>query len=294
MTTDAQMTLPDPVPRLPGWIALAEGQGLEDLGFLSGATLAHLHLVGGLEGFPHGLWRERLALAAAEACAGFAGRRERAAELRDAVHLTRPGDHPGPGGEIFGQWLGAVARPVAVDALARALPGIAADRIAACLAPQRGNPVDRAAGVLEAVLTDAPRAQVAALILADAALARALGWGYLLPVLALGLRPRDLRKEGEALRLACHRAVVVAGGNLVATASELVRRGGRLAQVVPQLRAKGAERAVALFLARDALAASALTQFMSDRAARRLCDRLVELGALRELTGRDTFRLYGV
>ena len=44
---------------------------------------------------------------------------------------------------------------------------------------------------------------------------------------------------------------------------------------------------------RDALAPGALA-FMSDRAARRLCDRLVALGAVRELTGRDTFRLYGV
>jgi len=33
---------------------------------------------------------------------------------------------------------------------------------------------------------------------------------------------------------------------------------------------------------------------MSDRAARRLCDRSVDLGVVRELTGRDTFRLYGV
>jgi hypothetical protein len=33
---------------------------------------------------------------------------------------------------------------------------------------------------------------------------------------------------------------------------------------------------------------------MSDRAARRLCDRLVGLGVIRELSGRDTFRLYGL
>jgi hypothetical protein len=33
---------------------------------------------------------------------------------------------------------------------------------------------------------------------------------------------------------------------------------------------------------------------MTDRAARRFCDRLVELGVARELTGRPTFRLYGI
>jgi len=111
--------------------------------------------------------------------------------------------------------------------------------------------VDRAAQVVEAVLTDHPRMEVAALILADAALARALGATHVLPLLALTLK------------------------------------------VAPKLRAKAAGRAVDLFLSRDALVPGALA-FMSDRAARRLCDRLVALGAVRELTGRDTFRLYGV
>ena len=78
----------------------------------------------------------------------------------------------------------------------------------------------------------------------------------------------------------------------------LARAAARLRGVVPTLRAKGAARAVDLFLSRDALAPAALAREirddLSDRAARRLCERLVGLGALRELTGRDTFRLYGV
>lgn len=64
-------------------------EALEDVAFLSGATLAHLHLVMGRAEVPLALWRDRLALRASEACMAFSGRPERAGALRDAVHLLR-------------------------------------------------------------------------------------------------------------------------------------------------------------------------------------------------------------
>ncbi|MGX0978545.1 hypothetical protein ACSSVY_004285 [Roseovarius sp. MBR-51] len=78
----------------------------------------------------------------------------------------------------------------------------------------------------------------------------------------------------------------------VRLAMDLARRAAHLNALAPKLRAKGAGEAVEMFLTRDAVVPSA--QPLPDRAARRLCDRLVDLGAVRELTGRDTFRLYGV
>ena len=156
----------------------------------------------------------------------------------------------------------------------------------------QGAPVGRAAMVLEAVLTQTPRQEVPALILADAALAQALGWDYVTPLLAAGLKRADLRKRGAELRLSCHRALFASAGEALRLAADLARRTGHLNAVAPKLRAKGAGDAVEMFLTRDAVAPAALP--LPDRAARRLCDRLVDLGAVRELTGRDTFRLYGV
>ena len=281
------------LPPLPGWIVSSPAETLEAAAFRSGAALAHLGQATASGEVPLALWRDRLALAAAGTCAALAGRREGQGALRDALHLTGPGDDPGPAGRIARQWSRAAARPVSVAHLANALEGIAAERIALCLDATGPTPVDRAAQVVEAVLIDSPRAETAALILADAMLAKASGGTHMLPLLALSLKPRDLRLRGDDLRLACHRAVVSAIGQALSLAGELARAAARLQAVAPGLRAKAAGRSVDLFLSRDALAPAALT-FMSDRAGRRLCDRLVALGAVRELTGRDTFRLYGV
>ena len=110
-----------------------------------------------------------------------------------------------------------------------------------------------------------------------------------MPLLATDLKRADLRKQGEDFRLSFLRVVISSTIEAGRQASDLARRVTHLKTVAPKLRAKGA---VEMFLTRDAAAPSALP--LPDRAARRLCDRLVDLGAVRELTGRDIFRLYGV
>jgi hypothetical protein len=262
------------LPQLPDWVISGCAETVENVAFLSGAALSHLHLVVGHPGVPQSLLRERLALGAAEACMVRAGRPERAGDLRDAVGFLQPEDTPGPAGEVFLSWRRAVERPVSVKALHRALPTLAPEQIADWLdgrGPRgagQGGPVARSAAILETVLAEKPREEVAALILADAVLAQSLGWKHLVLVAS----------SVETTRLA----------------ADLARRGGRLQAVAPILRAKGAGAAVALLLEHDSVAPAALTSLSSDRAARRFCDRLVELGVARELTGRDTFRLYGL
>lgn len=288
------------LPRMPAWVTSARPETPEDVAFLSGAALSHLHLVLSRGDVPQPLLRARLALRAAEACVTHQGRLERAGELRDAVAFLQPGDSPGPAGETYLSWHSAVERPVSVKALHRALLEVDADQIASWLdgydprGAGQGAPVPHAAVVLQAVLADRPRDPASALILADAALAQALGWRHVLPLLAIGLKRGDLRKTGAELREACHRAISLAATEATREGSDVARRAARIREVAPKLRAKGADEAVALFLSRDSVAPTALTSLRSGRAARRFCDRLVELGAVRELTGRDTFRLYGI
>lgn len=243
---------------------------------------------------PQTLLRARLALRAAEACVTRQGRPERVSDLRDAVAFLQPGDNPGPAGETYLSWRRAVERPVSITALRRALPLIDAEEIAVWLDAGQGAPVARAGSVLQAVIAERPQDPAPALIVADAALARALEWRHVLPLLGRGLKRADLRKSGVELRMASHRAIIAAAVEATREAADLARRAARLKEVGPKLRAKGADEAVAQFLNRDAVAPTALTSLRSDRAARRFCDRLVELGAVRELTGRDTFRLYGI
>jgi hypothetical protein len=172
-----------------------------------------------------------------------------------------------------------------------------------------GDPVSaaaKAAAITFAALPDAPAAdaEVLALWAFDSALALRLRWPRPVPLIVGKILDPSLRSEGRgrpkpgdpAWPNAAAGAVALAAAAALDLAADLSRRAETLLAVAPKLRAKPAQTIVGLLLAQDCVApAEAARQApMTDRAARRLFDRLVALGAARELTGRPAFRLYGL
>jgi len=152
---------------------------------------------------------------------------------------------------------------------------------------------------------DNPDLEIFALWLADLALARRLGWDAPVPLLATTIAHPSLCRSPSGKRPrpgdpdwadAAAGAYAMAAAEARALASELARASEKRLAVQPKLRAKGAGRVVELLLGDDAVspARAAKLARLSDRAARRLFDRLIELGAARELSGRPNFRLYGL
>lgn len=294
---------------LPRWITSARGRGLETVASSSGAALAILDTVlrhQSLEN-PAALLRDRLAVQAAVACLKLEGRNDTIGEIRDAVCLARAGDALGPAGTMFRAWR-QVARLNLGAALwrrqlSRALPPQIAEHLPD-LTRKSGSPVEQATQVLTEMLQQFPRQEAAALMLADVTLAHAVGWDRAVPLLGGHLKRGEIRAFLDRSDTSghVHRAILDACDDAVRKAADLARRKARLEAISPKLRTKGAPQALAVFLSHDAVSPSGMLSptitgsgcAMTDRAARRLCDRLVALGAVRELTGRATFRLYGM
>lgn len=296
---------------LPRWITLQRDEDPETVAFLSGAALATLDAVlrdpnGTL---PCALLRDRMALDSAVACLKLEGRNEPGSDIRDAVCLARAGDQLGPAGEMFMGWRKLARINLGVSGwkgrVENGLPTALAHEAVSILGTSSGTPVGQASDTLAELLLRFPREEAGALMLADVALARAVGWDRPVPLLGAHMVRRDIRAiatgAGEP-RLFVHRAMVAACDTAIRLAADLDLRVAKLRSVAPKLRAKGSDAALALFLSHDAVSPSCMLSPMiqgtlmpmTDRAARRLCDRLVELGVVRELTGRPRFRLYGV
>ncbi|MDX8437664.1 DUF1403 family protein [Mesorhizobium abyssinicae] len=305
-----------PPPTVPGWAIEAGGVPHDaDAAFRAGAALASLDSLARAQPAWVGAWRQRLALKAAAASMRLAGRAEDEAALRDAWQLCPAGADPGPAGAIFGAWRQLALQPPAAsaDRLAKVaeLLGLAWDdealadlrtQIEDVAGSQRPAPF-AAAAIAARVLAMRPDAELFAWWLADLVLAQSLRWPRPLPLLMAQAFGPAFRSEAGGKRIrpgekGFERAVCVALVQAAAEAcrlgAELSRRAEKLLAVAPKLRAKGAGDVIFMLLNEDAVSGSLTTKNLSRFAARRLFDRLQQLEAVRELSGRASFRLFGL
>jgi hypothetical protein len=319
MVTRARITPPAPpkFPPFPGWARVRTApEAPGDAAFLAGAALAALHPVARDEHALGMLWRQRLALASAAVLVGQAGRTEDEASLRDAWYLRREDDDPGPAGRILRSWR-ALSERAAMHpedwmlrlsaSLELRLDDAFEDVIAIAtkLAKGDGPAISAAAEIAAVSLRLRPESELLALWLADAVLAHRLKWPAPVPLLAGQIRRADLRAapahvEGESVWLTvCATAYARAAATAFDLYVDLARRAHRLLAVAPKLRAKDADLTIAILIGEDAqpaktAMATTIGTTSSERSSRRLFERLVSLGAVRELTGRSSFRLYGL
>ncbi|MFG1315492.1 DUF1403 family protein [Xanthobacter autotrophicus] len=302
---------PPTFPAFPGWARPpASGEALEDTGFFAGAALAALHPIARHEHPLGSLWRQRLALGCAAALARQNGRTEDEATLRDHWYLRRQGDDPGPAGQLLKAWraLGERSAMAAGDwelKLAALLAHRYDDALQDVIAfatdqlKGQGSAVRAAAAVAATSLRFRPDSRPLALWLADAVLAHRLRWPAPVPLLAAQLKRADFphataHGAGDSRWLAaCNLAYARGAATAADLHADLARRAAKLLAAAPQLRGKDADMMVAILLSEDAQPAKT-GRAASDRSSRRLFERLVVLGGVRELTGRPTFRLYGL
>jgi hypothetical protein len=236
-----------------------------------------------------GALRMRLALEAAVASARLLRLSADEAALRDAEQLTRSGDDPGPAGRVHRIWRSFAARPA---------------RLAGETAEARAAEIGAGAGAEEVI----------ALLQADSDLATALGWHRPLPLVATviadplwreGRERRAFRVGGEGWVARRMAVLGLAAARAHGLAVELARRADVVTLAAGTLRTRDGGGGLTLILGDDCVAPWRMTApgrgkgdarqgLGSDRAARRFCESLHAMGALRLLTDRPTFRFYGL
>lgn len=286
---------------LPRWIisAHAPATGAEkatlspgiEAAFAAGASVFAFDQIVRADPTWIGCWRMRQALKAAAVAARLLRLNGDEAHLRDAEHLTRHGDDPGPAGRLHRLFRQLALRPIrladeTLSAIATEIEGAAAS------------------------------AEVLALMRADISLAGRLGWQrplllhmsvILEPSLRQGAAGKRPQAEGPDWANLQHMVLAHAAVAVHAQAVTLARKAQALTTAAHGLRTRDGGSGVSLILSDDSVAPWRMVKesgpgkggqgkegLGSDRAARRLCESLHAKGALRLLTDRPTFRLYGL
>lgn len=300
---------------LPGW-ALARCRDTDeiDAAFAAGIALKSLDDLICADPQWIGCWRDRLALKSAAVAARMLGRNEEEDALRDAVLLTPADGDPGPAGKLF----------LAARMLARqtAMPGTAfvselaellsirwdaelssiVDIADAAIQSRRVAPI-AIADLISAIMALRPDAEVLALALADIVLAQKLKWARPVPLLlpvrfgsafrTIGGKGRVRPGEAAYPKAICL-ALVSSVEAALQSAADIDRRAARLMAAVPKMRTKGGNAVIQKLLNEDAIPASAPGCNLSRWAATRLFERLESFEAVREVSGRSSFRIYGL
>lgn len=303
-------------PFVPAWAITSAGAPSDgDAAFRAGAALGALDTLTRAQPAGAGAWRQRLALSCAAASMRLVGRPEDAAALRDAWYLRQVGTDPGPAGTIFGAWRQLAGQPpvASADRLEKIVDQLGLHWDGAALADlcteieklaglQRPAPF-AAAAIAAHVVAVRPNCELFAWWLADLVLAHSLRWPQSLPLLMAQAFGPAFRPDGGGKRIrpgekgferAVCVALVQAAVESCRLAAELSRRAERLIAIAPKLRAKGAGDVIQRLLDDDVVSGSLTTKSLSRFAARRLFERLQQLDTVRELSGRTTFRLFGL
>jgi hypothetical protein len=301
----------------PSWARAAGRAGEGDALFAAGASLALLDAFLRRDPPCAGALRQRLALKSAAASAKILRLRADEGSLRDLRFAVT--DELGPAARVLELWRDSVHRPPALDAprlckaaalldLALPDPEGLAQNLRDCA--KEGDPVSaaaKAAAAASAALHDAPAAaaEAFALWVFDCVLAARLRWERPLPLIATKILGPVLRPPGAERRSRVGEpgwektaagAIALAAASALDLGADLSRRADALSAVAPRLRAKPAQKIVERLLAEDAVAPgeAARGANMTERSARRLFERLTKLGAIRELSGRPSFRMFGL
>ncbi|MQP68145.1 DUF1403 family protein [Niveispirillum sp. SYP-B3756] len=294
----------------PGWMRAAAVQPLLRLG----ARLADLHQALAISPIA-GLVADRASLMAAAKVLASAGRPETVPELRD---MRMMGDPAGPGAPTLAAWSWLASLPWEESAASRYrsthgdLQGMATDHrhhnrlfelirglgwrdtdeallhlvLAVGTAAALPCPLAAIGTVLEAT-TGLPLS--IRLLAGDYVVGRCLGWP--LPLYSLGLGRRE---QPDPSVPAIARTLLAGTGEILSLVRPLASQAARLIDSGRQVRTRQAAGVITRILSRDAVWSAALADLLPDRPARRLLQRLVDLGAVRELTGRPSYRLYGL
>jgi hypothetical protein len=313
--TPEHQAFPPPAP-IPAWARASGREGQGDPLFAAGAGLAMLDAFLRTDPPAAGALRARLALRSAAASAKILRLNTDEAALRDLRFAV--GDPSGAAANLLSLWCDGAGRPPGLDpgrihdATARLDLAVDPNGLAASLKAcvGEGDPVSaaaKAAALAFAALPDAPpaEAEIVALWAFDMVIALRLRWPRPLPLIAAKILHPTLRLPSAAQRPrpgdpawpnAAAGAIALAAAAALDLAADLGRRSNTLIAVAPKLRSKPAQTIVDLLLAQDCVSPAEAARHapMTGRAARRLFDRLVVLGSVRELSGRPAFRLYGL